>query len=258
MRIALRGAILACSLLVGATRFLSMWFLASLEGRRVSSKQRAEWMQFNGKLVLKAIGIRYRIEGAIPSANTLIVSNHLSYLDIVIFSAAMPCVFVAKHEIASWLAFGRLARFGGTMFVDRESRMSAFYTAENISKRLYEKVSVLVFPEGTGTDGTDVERFHSNLFEPAVSNHVPITPAAICYKPSGNSATERDVCWFGDTLFLPHLRQVLGLQDFTAVIRFGPPEIHPDRKCAAWRTHDSVRSMRQLASGSGSRNSRLV
>jgi len=203
-------------------------------------------MHFCGTTVLSAIGIRCRIEGPLPEGTTLIVANHLSYLDIAIFSAALPCAFVAKHDIASWPGFGTLARFGGAIFVNRESRMSAWETMCSVQERLSENVPVLVFPEGTSTDGSGVERFHSTLLEAAVGNRIKVTPASISYEPQCSGAIERDLCWFGDELFLPHLRRVLGIKSFTAAIHFGAGELHPDRKTAAWRAHETVDSLRRI------------
>jgi len=201
-------------------------------------------MQLCGRTVLAAIGIRYRVEGRPPSGPAVIVANHLSYLDIVICSVAVPAAFVAKEEISSWPGFGLLARFGGTIFVDRSSRMSSYDAAEAIGLRLSDNVPVLFFPEGTSTDGSQVQRFHSTLFEPAIEAGVLVTPAAIFYESSGTVA-ERDLCWFGDDLFFPHLLRVLGVEGFTAVVRFGEAETFPDRRTAAWRSHDAVESMRE-------------
>jgi 1-acyl-sn-glycerol-3-phosphate acyltransferase len=210
--------------------------------------ERAQWMQSSGRLVLAAMGIRWRVLGALPTGPAVIVSNHLSYLDIVIASVAVPSAFVAKLEIADWPVFGILARVGGTIFLNRASRLSAWAVVDVMTERLAEGVPVLFFPEGTSTDGSQVTRFHSTLFAPAVEGALPVVPAAIYYEPHSEGVTERDVCWFGDESFLPHLLQVLGLRDFTAVMRFGAPEIYPDRRTAAWRSHDAVEGLRAIAS----------
>lgn len=242
-RAAWRGTLLVTSLLFCALRFSIMQLAALFRGRRITSQQRAEWMRFCGGLVLTAMGIRSRIEGVPPTGSVLIAANHLSYLDIVIASAALPCAFVAKHEIGSWLFFGPLSKMGGAIFVDRNSRGSAWDTAEEMAQRLAEDVPVVLFPEGTSTDGSEVIRFHSTLFAPAVEGVLPVVPVAIFYEMSG-AGTERDLCWFGDDAFLPHLLRVLGVDGFTAVLRFGTPEIYPDRQTAAWRSHDAVAAMR--------------
>ena len=200
-------------------------------------------MHFCARVVLPAMGVHYRVEGQSPAGSMLIVANHLSYLDIAIASAALPCAFVAKQEIGSWPFFGALAKMGGAIFVDRGSRGSAWQTAEEMVLRLAEGVPVVLFPEGTSTDGSEVIRFHSTLFAPAVEGRLPVAPAAIYYELRG-AGTERDLCWFDDETFLPHLLRVLEVEGFTAVVRFGTPEVFPDRQTAAWRSHDAVETMR--------------
>jgi 1-acyl-sn-glycerol-3-phosphate acyltransferase len=209
----------------------------------LSLEERALWMQDAGKRVLAGLGIRYRIEGQPPSRG-VVVANHLSYLDIVILSAAMPCFFVAKAEIRAWPFFGKAARTGGTLFIDRGSLASAEKVASLIAKRLELPVPVLFFPEGTSTDGSSVHRFHSRLFEPAVRAGAPVTAAALRYVLT-NGATERDLCWFGDDAFLPHLGRTLGTEDFTAEVKFGEPHIYADRRTAANSTRAEVAAMRE-------------
>jgi 1-acyl-sn-glycerol-3-phosphate acyltransferase len=238
-----RGSFLIASLHFCALRFLWLSLGQLLSGSRITPLQRAEWMHFCGRIVLAAMGIRYRVEGTPPSGSTLIAANHLSYLDIVIVSAALPAAFVAKQEIGNWPFFGPLSKMGGAIFVDRTSRASAWETAEEMTLRLAANVPVVLFPEGTSTDGSDVQRFHSTLFAPAVEAKVPVIPAAVFYEMKG-AGTERDLCWFGDDAFLPHLLRVLHVEGFTAVVRFGTPEIYPDRQTAAWRSHDAVADMR--------------
>jgi len=243
-RAARRGIVLILSLGFCFLYFGWMRLRAALGGRRLTELDRAKWMCFSGRVVLPAMGIHYRVEGVVPAGSTLIAANHLSYLDIVIASAAVPCAFVGKKEIAHWPGFGVLGTLGGTIFLDRASRASAWETADRMAMRLADGVPVLLFPEGTSTDGSEVTRFHSTLFAPAVEGHLRVTPAAIFYEPHKAGVAERDVCWFGDEPFLPHLLQVLGLEDFTAVVRFGTPEVYPDRQTAAWRCHDAVAAMR--------------
>ncbi len=245
LRAARRGLVLVLSLLFCFFRYQAVRLLAALQGKPVTVQQKADWMHFCGRITLPAMGIHYRVEGNRPTGPTLIVANHLSYLDIAILSAALPCSFVAKREIGDWPGFGPLSRMGGTIFVDRSSRTSAWVTAQAIRERLALGVPVLFFPEGTSTDGSEVQRFHSTLFEPAVESGLTVTPAAVFYEAHG-SATERDLCWFGDDPFLPHLVQVLEVEGFAAVVRFGPPETFPDRKAAAWRSHDTISGMRNL------------
>jgi lyso-ornithine lipid O-acyltransferase len=243
LRAAWRGILLVASLHLCALRFLGTRLIALARGRRVSAQQCADWMHFCARVVLSAMGVHYRVEGQPPAGSTLIVANHLSYLDIAIASVAVPCAFVAKEEIGSWPFFGPLSKMGGAIFVDRSSRVDAWETADEMALRLADGVPVVLFPEGTSTDGSEVTRFHSTLFAAAVEGRLPVVPAAIYYERSG-TGTERDLCWFGDETFLPHLLRVLEVDGFTAVVRFGVPEVYPDRQTAAWRSHDAVTAMR--------------
>ena len=236
-----RAVAMAFALVICMVRY----WIAHLRGP-MTLERRAMWLQQASRGVLASLGIRYNVEGE-PPADGLVVANHLGYLDIVVFSAVMPCFFVAKAEVGRWPFFGRAARSGGTLFLDRASLSSANCVAEKIAERLRLPVPVLLFPEGTSTDGSRVQRFHSRLMEPATKNASPITAAAIRYHadagPDG-AIPERQICWFGTDGFLPHLWNVLGLPRISADIHFGRPKIYSDRRCAAEQTHAEIEGMR--------------
>jgi lyso-ornithine lipid O-acyltransferase len=204
---------------------------------------RAHWLHRSCCRVLRAFGIRVTVHGR-PPAQGLAVSNHLSYLDIMILGRAMPCFFVAKAEIGRWPYFGKAARTGATIFIDRNSRASTVEVSRLISERLKLPVPVLLFPEGTSTDGSSVLRFHSSLFEPAAAASAPVTAAAVRYVLH-DGERERDLCWFDDAMFLPHLWKALGVSGFSAVVTFGEPRVYSDRRTAAGITHDEVMAMRK-------------
>jgi len=186
--------------------------------------------------------IRCEIEGEVPRRG-LVVANHLSYLDIVVLSAAMPCFFIAKSEIRGWPYFGKAAQAGGTLFLDRGRRASAERVAEQISERLKLPVPVLLFPEGTSTGGT-MRRFHSRLLEPAIRERVQITAAAIRYVTEDGTA-ESELCWFGDDALAPHLMKTLKTRSFKAKLCFGEPRVYEDRQVAARESFAEVSAMRE-------------
>lgn len=175
----------------------------------------------------------------------MVVSNHLSYLDIVLYSAAMPCVIVSKIEVRSWPLIGLAASCGGTIFIDRSSKASAAATAERMQAVLAEGIPVLLFPEGTSTDGSEVLKFHSTLFEPAVVNSVPITASAIRYL-SGKGYSERDLCYYGDIHFAPHLLQTMGHDSLGGRIDFSSQtRTYPHRRVAADETRQEIVALRE-------------
>jgi lyso-ornithine lipid O-acyltransferase len=232
-----RAVALAIALLTCIIRY---WLLR-LRGP-LTIECRALWLQSACLGVLASVGVRFTFEGHLP-ARGLVVANHLSYLDIAIFSAIMPCCFVSKSEIVRWPFFGKAARVGGTIFLNRSSLASANAAAALVSERLTHSILVLLFPEGTSTDGATVLRFHARLIHPATELGVPITAAAIRYIPGGNTQ-ERELCWFGDVGFLPHLWKVLGVGEFYAHVRFGQPNTYEDRRFAAEETRAEIMAMR--------------
>ena len=205
-------------------------------------ENRAKWLHESGVFVMKHLGIPLRITGT-PPAGGLLVANHLSYLDIVTFGAALPCYLVSKAQISRWPFFGTLARAGGTIFVDRSSRASAESVTAIIDDRLKGPVPVLFFPEGTSTDGTQLLRFHSRFYTPAVDRSIPITAAAVRYI-FDDGTPEHEICWYGDDSFLPHVFKMLRLGDFSVEIQFGEPRIYASRREAANETYLEIEAMR--------------
>jgi 1-acyl-sn-glycerol-3-phosphate acyltransferase len=232
-----RAVALVFALALSIIRF---WILR-LRGP-LTLEKRALWVQQTSRGILSVVGIRYRVEGT-PPTHGLVVSNHLSYLDILILSAAMPCFFVAKIEIGGWPFFGKAARIGGTIFLDRSSLVSANSVAGQMGERLKEPIPVLLFPEGTSTDGHQVLRFHSRLIDPATSAGAQITAAAVRYVIADGTPEEK-LCWVGETLFLTHLLTTLNTPGFSARVSFGQPRVYPDRRTAADMTHAEITAMR--------------
>jgi lyso-ornithine lipid O-acyltransferase len=230
--VALAQTVLLCFLRLGVVR---------LQGP-LTLERRAQWMQESCKLAMKALGIRCQIEGQ-PPTRGLLVSNHLSYLDILIFGAALPCFFVSKSEIRDWPVFGPMGKAGGTIFLIRSSRTSAMKVAAIIAERLQLPVPVLFFPEGTSTDGSSLLQFHNQFFEPAVQAEAPVTAASVRYV-FDDETEERELCWYGDAAFLPHLWKALGAAGFCAEVRFGKPQVYASRRLASAATHTEIAEMR--------------
>ena len=223
-----------------ALSILRFWFLR-LRGP-LTLEKRALWVQQTCCGILAGVGVGYRVDGT-PPTHGLLVANHLSYLDILIIGAATPCFFVAKMEIGGWPFFGKAARLGGTIFLDRASLDSANSVARQMIERLKEPMPVLLFPEGTSTDGAKVLRFHSRLIDPATTTGAQITAAAVRYIIEDGTPEEK-LCWGDDTLFITHLLMTLNTPGFSAKVSFGEPHVYSDRRTAADATHDEVTAMR--------------
>jgi len=235
-----RAVALVFALAVGIIRLALMRLRGPLTPER-----RGAWLQSTSRRVACSLGVGIKITGQ-PPAHGLVVSNHLSHIDAIIYAAVVPSVMVAKTEIRSWPLIGMMARACGTLFVDRESRSSALEVTEQVAERLKGPLPVLFFPEGTSTDGSEVLRFHSRLFTPAVEAGVPVTTATIRYVIE-DGTPERELCWYGDALLMPHLWKALGVKGFYADVRFGEPKVYLDRREAADQTHDEIVAVRNGA-----------
>jgi 1-acyl-sn-glycerol-3-phosphate acyltransferase len=205
-------------------------------------EKRSLWVQQTCQGILGVVGIRSTVEGT-PPMHGLVVSNHLSYIDILVLSAAMPCFFVAKIEIGGWPFFGKAARLGGTIFIDRSSLASANSVAAQMTERLKLPIPVLLFPEGTSTYG-EVLRFHSRLIDPATTAGAQITAASVRYVIE-DGTPEAKLCWGDDTLFVTHLMTTLSTPGFSAKVKFGEPHVYPDRRTAADATYQEIVAMRK-------------
>lgn len=177
------------------------------------------------------IGIDVRRTGT-PSVDppALYVCNHASYLDIVVLSTLLDASFVAKSEVARWPLFGLLAKLVNTIFVERRPSRSGAHRNE-MRERLEAGRSLILFPEGTSTDGNRVLPFNSTFFatveEPVHGKSIPVQPISLAYTRYNNlpmSRRERPyLTWYGDTAMVGHLWRLLTIGRATVEVRFHPP-----------------------------------
>jgi len=213
-------------------------FFAVVARALFDRNQGTRWLQRWTREGLRALRIDVEAFGPTPAQGVL-VSNHLSYIDILVFSAITPCTFVSKSEVGSWPVIGRLTMRAGTILVRRDTKSHVGEVNGLIGERLRRGELVVFFPEGTSTDGSKVLPFHSSLFEAAVGNGLLIQAAQISYvAEDGNAGT--DVCYWGDMTLATHLWKLFGLKRVHARVRFGPPAKYADRKTAAIETRQSV------------------
>src|SRR5882724_5225296 len=130
-----------------------------------SVAERAEWLHRACSRALRRMNIPVKQGGDIPAAG-LIAANHLSYLDILALSALAPFVFIAKKEVRKWPVFGWMAKTAGCVFVDRERKLDTGKVNEDVAAALKAGLRVVLFPEGTSSDGSGVLPFRPSLFEP--------------------------------------------------------------------------------------------
>ena len=201
------------------------------------------------RLVASLLRMRVHVEGELPERKAaLIIANHASWLDIVAFSTILPVVFVAKREVKSWPFFGWLARLGGTIFIDRNKRQAAGVARDSMQAMLAEGRLVVLFPEGTTSDGNRVLPFRSSLLGAAgeASDATPLIPALIGYWgrhgiPMNRSERAR-YAWFGSMDLPVHLWRVVKAGPFDVTVRFFPPlETGQGRKAASRQAESLLR-----------------
>jgi 1-acyl-sn-glycerol-3-phosphate acyltransferase len=200
---------------------------------------RALWLQRHSRRVLKIFNLEARAYGPVPTSG-LLVSNHLGYLDIFVLASLAPIVFVAKREIKFWPVIGWLTQMGGTLFVDRERRAHVGQVNDEIKSALDQGALVVLFPEGGSSNGQTVLPFKSSLLEPAVQPAHPLSVSAIQYTIEDGDVI-REVCYWGDHTFFPHLLNLLGKRAVRATVRFAPVQrTGADRKQLAVQLREEI------------------
>ena len=184
----------------------------------VALAARALWLQHVCRRLLRVFGIRGRVSGPVPSRGIL-VCNHLSYLDVLVLGACSPAVFMAKQEVKSWPVFGWFASLAGTLFVQRERRTHVGPLTREMETVLDTGVLLVLFPEGTSSDGQTVLPFKSSLLEPAARQTHPLSAGFIQYELEDGDARE-EVCYWKDMTLLPHLINLLSKRTVRVSVQF--------------------------------------
>jgi 1-acyl-sn-glycerol-3-phosphate acyltransferase len=190
------------------------------------------------------MGMRLEVLGRAPVGPFFLVANHLSYMDIVALLATTPATFLSKAEVARWPLVGWLARSTGTLFVDRTKKSDLVRVLGAIRGSLSAGQGVVVFPEGTSSEGRDVLPFRPSIFEVPAMLGIPVRCATLTYRtPPGSAPANLAVCWWGDMAFFPHLLALLALPRFEVTVSFGTQELYEaDRKRLAERARAAVLS----------------
>ena len=183
------------------------------------------------KVVLKILGVRVRVSGPLPAPGTLIVSNHVSWLDICTIGSVLPINFVAKADISGWPIVGFLAKLQKTLFIKRDRRSDTANQRNAMQDRLLDGSRLVLFPEGTTGDGTIVFPFKSSLFAAAEVQEndrpIPIQPLSLAFAELSGIPMSRRIrikyAWIGDVGLLSNMFYVLGSYSFTINLIFHAP-----------------------------------
>jgi len=219
LRIAMRLAGLLChvglaiglALLFGVVRLLWSAGFAALRARLTRW-----WLSGLGRL----LGLRVETYGLATLNGTLLVANHISWLDIIVLATSVSGDYVAKQEVRGWPLLGWLAQVGGTLFVRRGDFAAAQHTEARMVERMKSGRNLILFPEGTTTDGRIPGPFKPRLFRAAIRAAAPVQPICISY-PAAARVRAR-VAFLGDQSLLENLWGLLALPSIPVTVRFMP------------------------------------
>jgi 1-acyl-sn-glycerol-3-phosphate acyltransferase len=199
----------------------------------------------------RILGMRIESRGTPPEPPFLLVSNHMSYVDIVLLGALVPGIFVAKAELAGWPMVGSMCRSVDTMFLDRERKRDIVRVMSQAKKLLAEGRGVFIFPEGTSSRGDTVLKFNPSLLQIATRAASPVSYATLYYEtPPGHPPADQAVSWYGGAEFVGHGLRLVQLPWFGARVTFGAEPIQgDDRKELAERLHAAVLEQFQPVAG---------
>lgn len=220
----------ALAFLVVTLTLLPLFAAAGLFGRAARQPIRKLWARF----CLRLLGLEVRYRGQpMQACATLLVSNHVSYLDIVLLAARTDATFIAKAEVAGWPLFGTIGRAAGTFFIRRRWR-DALVQRNTLAARLRAGESFILFAEGTSSDGLEVLPLKTSLLSVAepwvLDRSIAVQPVTLAYRRlrSGEPFTAgncRRYAWCGDDALLPHLWALLHDHGCVVEVVFGEPVI---------------------------------
>jgi 1-acyl-sn-glycerol-3-phosphate acyltransferase len=207
-------------------------------------RARSLWLQQSCRRALRIMNVEVTTQGPIPLKG-LLVSNHLGYLDILVLSAVAPAVFIARSEVKRWPVLGWFAILAGTLFVRRAKRSDVTRLNRDVEHALDAGALVVLFPEGTSSDGREVLPFKSSLLEPVTRLSHPLSAACIHYSlPDGDAGD--DICYWGDMRLGPHLLKLFSKSRISATVSFvGLEQNQNTRKELARSLHSQVMRLKE-------------
>ncbi len=216
LRFATRAVLAGLHVLLAVV--LSLVFLPARPGAAFSRFQQRLMCWLMGRC-LRLLHVRVRVRGEPAEGARLIVSNHVSWFDILIIGSVCPSCFLSKSEVRRWFVFGFLAARFGTIFIERGS--GAGRALDAISGRLSQGMAVAVFPEGTTSDGSKIGPFYPRMLAAAIDTGIPVQPVVLRY-PDGDGVNTL-VPFVRDQPLSRHLAPLLKEKSIEAVISFTPP-----------------------------------
>lgn len=213
---------------------MGLWTLR-MRFPQLSPEQREMRVQAWALQLLALWGIHLQVIGQpVVTGPALIVSNHISWLDILVIHAARYCRFVSKSDIRTWPLVGALATGAGTLYIERANRRDALRMVHDMAEAMKQGDVVAVFPEGTTSDGVSLLSFHANLIQSAIAAQAPVQPMSLKFVDARSGEMTLAPCYIGNDTLLGSVWRTLTAPPITAVVHFGPIQQAQGRERRAW------------------------
>jgi 1-acyl-sn-glycerol-3-phosphate acyltransferase len=188
------------------------------------------------------LSIRARVEGTPPDPPFFLVSNHLSYLDIIVLFSLVKTTFISKAEVRHWPVLGFMAHTLGILFIRRRNKMDVARVNTEVAKQIDRFKGVVLFPEGKTTSGDSVLPFKPSLLEHPATSDLPVHYCMLSYQTAEGQPSAREcVYWWNDEPFGEHIFNFARLKGTEVTVRFGQDPVHSsDRKELAEELHKRV------------------
>lgn len=211
------------------------WWTIRTKFSKLSQAEREQQVQAWAAQMLALMGIRLVVQGTPPERGpVLVVSNHVSWLDILTIHAARHVRFVSKANVQYWPMIGTLSNGAGSLYIERERRRDALRVVHRMTDALCQGDVIAVFPEGTTGDGSVVLPFHANLLQAAISSGAPVQPTALRFADAASGETSLAPRYINDDNLATSLWRVLKAPPMLAIVRFGEPQPSWGRDRRAW------------------------
>lgn len=177
---------------------------------------------------LRLLGVHQQVQGQFTSGASLLLANHVSWLDIVAIHAICPRArFVSKADVKHWPVLNKLTMAADTLYIERERKRDAMRVVHQTAQALEAGDAVAVFPEGTTGDGRELLPFHGNLLQAAITTGTPVQPLALRYREPGRPVSPA-VAWLGETTLASNLWSVACAEGLSVHVQVLPPQTSAD------------------------------
>ena len=191
--------------------------------------------------VLRHLGVKREIQGELANGSTLVVSNHVSWMDIMAINSVRTCQFVSKIEVANWPIVGPMVTLAGTLYIDRSKRRDAQRVLHVMADNLQSGRCLAVFPEGTTGPGPQLLHFHANLLQAAIDARSAVQVVVLRYADAMH-AFSPFAMYVGDTSLAQSLWWIACADQLTVHVKILPAQIgpHTDRRVLSASLHHDM------------------